>query len=444
MKAFVAMPFGTRRDVLDPTAPEPGPVELNFDDIWAELFAPAIPEGWDAVRADGLSQPGLIDKVYIEELLTADVVLADITFGNPNVFYELGIRQALSDRGTLLVNHRGNHHPFDVRNQTILEYVYVGGVSTDGIKFQRALHDALVVAAGQQGAGTSPVHVFLPGLFVARYEAGRSPQVVIQDLQRQVVGYREQLERERAQHAHAQMLERIREAATPQRLVALARQLRQRGALAPALVEPLAIKLRRYDRPGLAIDLLTAALDEHGDDPALMRELGFCHRLSGGLDAARSWFERALALMPDDPELLGMTGGLHRRSGNLAQARDLYERAVAADPEDLYPRLALSGLLVQMGEADEATKRYLDVLLMTDRAVDRGLADHWVRFARGEARIALGNAQEGEEEFRAAMRLDPPPLDTRSEIEQLEVLLAAGWHVEATRRAIDLLSGPAG
>src|SRR5712672_3484705 len=43
-------------------------------------------------RADEDPRPGLIDAQMINDLLTADLVIADLSFLNPNAFYEIGIR----------------------------------------------------------------------------------------------------------------------------------------------------------------------------------------------------------------------------------------------------------------------------------------------------------------------------------------------------------------
>jgi hypothetical protein len=100
VNVFVAMPYGVRNAILDPTVEDARPVQIDFDDVWHGLIEPALPDGWTAFRADELNRPGIIGQVYIERLLDADLVVADITFANPNVYYELGIRQALSPRGT--------------------------------------------------------------------------------------------------------------------------------------------------------------------------------------------------------------------------------------------------------------------------------------------------------------------------------------------------------
>jgi hypothetical protein len=46
------------------------------------------------VRADAIDKPGFITKQVVEYLMRARLVIADLSFHNPNVFYELAIRHA--------------------------------------------------------------------------------------------------------------------------------------------------------------------------------------------------------------------------------------------------------------------------------------------------------------------------------------------------------------
>ena len=316
------MPYGIRSGVLDDSKETPETVRIDFDDVWHGLIEPALPDGWEAFRADELNRPGLIDQVYIERLLDADLVIADITFGNPNVYYELGVRQALSRKGTLLIAHRGTYRPFDVRNQTIEEYVYSGGVSTDGPKFVMKLRTALEHASEDS---RSPVYLFLPGLFVAKFEQGESPDLIIDRLQQQLDELRSQLDDERGNARQRDLLERIRSATSAQRLVALVGEVRETSPCPASVFESLAIGLRRYDRIQLALNVLRDGLDDHPESGALLREQGFRERVLGHFDEARRSFERALALNPMDTELLGMMGGLYKRAGSLDRAREMYE-----------------------------------------------------------------------------------------------------------------------
>src|SRR5258706_16006838 len=44
------------------------------------------------VRADKITQPGMITKQVLEYLLKSRLVVADLSYHNPNVFYELAVR----------------------------------------------------------------------------------------------------------------------------------------------------------------------------------------------------------------------------------------------------------------------------------------------------------------------------------------------------------------
>lgn len=85
--------------------------------IHADWFLEAIVEqklgGFKVERADKLSHPGLIDAQVIQRLLTAEIVVADLTGLNPNVFYEIGIRH-MAQRPIIHMHEIGQTIPFDV------------------------------------------------------------------------------------------------------------------------------------------------------------------------------------------------------------------------------------------------------------------------------------------------------------------------------------------
>src|SRR4051812_16257442 len=96
---FVVMPFG-RKTFFGPL----GPITMDFDEVYDELIRPAVTElGWTVSRIDDLSAPGVISEQYLRRLFEASVVIADVTMPNANVFYELGIRHAISTGLTVMI-----------------------------------------------------------------------------------------------------------------------------------------------------------------------------------------------------------------------------------------------------------------------------------------------------------------------------------------------------
>lgn len=69
-----------------------------------------------ALRADTLGEPGIISRQIISQLLNADLVIADLTGHNPNVYYELAIRHGTGKPFVQLLT-RGQTLPFDVLQQ---------------------------------------------------------------------------------------------------------------------------------------------------------------------------------------------------------------------------------------------------------------------------------------------------------------------------------------
>jgi hypothetical protein len=91
-------------------------------------------------------------------LLTADLVVADISIHNANVFYELGVRHALRDRRTFLLRAAIDEVPFDLKTDRYLSYdPRSPGACLD--QLVRALADTR-----RSGAVDSPVYSMLPGL----------------------------------------------------------------------------------------------------------------------------------------------------------------------------------------------------------------------------------------------------------------------------------------
>jgi hypothetical protein len=126
--AFVAMPFGTKgTDIQDGE----GPDHVDFDALWEKAYYPALVDlQYLPVRAD--NQTGsVIIKDMLEQLVHADLVLADITIPNGNVYYEAGVRHAARENGCVLLCTEWAKLLFDLEQITQLRYPYPKRAPTD-------------------------------------------------------------------------------------------------------------------------------------------------------------------------------------------------------------------------------------------------------------------------------------------------------------------------
>ena len=115
MRAFIIRPFGTKNDI-------------NFDNVEAKLIDPALSRlGVTGRTTMEIRRQGNIRLDMFQRLLTADLVIADISIHNANVYYELGVRHALRGKRTFMIHAQGtgiktDEVPFDVKTDRYLGY----------------------------------------------------------------------------------------------------------------------------------------------------------------------------------------------------------------------------------------------------------------------------------------------------------------------------------
>lgn len=109
---FVLMPISDHDDYA------PGHFKAVFDDIIAPACSMA---SFQAVRADQVKATNLIHLDILKKLLDAPIVICDLSTRNPNVLFELGIRQAF-DKPVVLIQERGTPKIFDIAPLRYLEY----------------------------------------------------------------------------------------------------------------------------------------------------------------------------------------------------------------------------------------------------------------------------------------------------------------------------------
>src|SRR5215211_543314 len=95
----------------------------QFDSLYSEVIRPVCDRmALEAIRVDDVYQPGVILHDIIQSIRDADIIIAEITPPNPNVFYELGFAHA-TDKPTILLAERGETKlPFDVSGYRVIFY----------------------------------------------------------------------------------------------------------------------------------------------------------------------------------------------------------------------------------------------------------------------------------------------------------------------------------
>ena len=94
----------------------------HADLLLGQIVEPAIEAlGLDlaVVRADKMTQPGMISQQILQHVLGARLVVTDLSFHNPNVFYELAIRHA-TRLPTVLICRTADVIPFDIADLRVV------------------------------------------------------------------------------------------------------------------------------------------------------------------------------------------------------------------------------------------------------------------------------------------------------------------------------------
>lgn len=102
---FVLMPFS---DDLKPV-------------YWSAIKPACDQTGFHALRVDELKGPFNIHREIIERIFRSEVIIADLTKWNPNVFYEMGVAHAIGNK-TIMIIQKQDKLPFDVNNYNCIMY----------------------------------------------------------------------------------------------------------------------------------------------------------------------------------------------------------------------------------------------------------------------------------------------------------------------------------
>lgn len=175
---FVISPIGS-----------PGSVEhrrywLTLEYIVKKAFQGDV---WQVVRADEETSPDSITTQVIGRIVEADLVVADLTDHNPNVFYELAVAHGYQ-KPVIHLMQDGQKVPFDVVDQRVIFYDLADPESVD--KARQALKGSVKWLDANPGQSRNPLSAY--GQFSAISsasgggEAGEAVAEALERLSRQV------------------------------------------------------------------------------------------------------------------------------------------------------------------------------------------------------------------------------------------------------------------
>lgn len=108
--------------IIMPIADQEGYEKGHFNKVYQDIIKVACEKGgFNPVRADEVKQTNLIHLDILQKLIESPMAICDLSSRNPNVLFELGLRQAF-DKPTVLIQECGTPKIFDISPLRYTEY----------------------------------------------------------------------------------------------------------------------------------------------------------------------------------------------------------------------------------------------------------------------------------------------------------------------------------
>ena len=108
--------------IIMPISDQDGYDKGHFNRVYEHLIKPAcIKAGFKPIRADEEVKTNYIVVDIIRKILDSEMVLCDLSAKNPNVLYELGLRQAFN-RKVVLIKDKKTNRIFDIQGLRTIDY----------------------------------------------------------------------------------------------------------------------------------------------------------------------------------------------------------------------------------------------------------------------------------------------------------------------------------
>jgi tetratricopeptide (TPR) repeat protein len=374
---FMVMPFGVK-PVAPPVAN--APTKIDFDALWNRVYRPVIDElGYESVRADQDTGASIILEM-LERLFFSDLVVADMTLPNGNVYYEIGIRHATRETGCILVSADWARPLFDTAQMRRLTFPLPEGAITDETVTQ--VRAAFIAGANALASGASPMYQHIPGFPDPRKVDPNRASVI-----------RNQLDRIAVFQARAREARLVGDSAKRRELaLALAQEYPPGKPISQAVALELLALLRDVVGWKDTIAYIDALPQEIRDLGVVREQRSLALSKSRDHEQAIAALEWLIAQRGDSSERQGLLGGRYknladeaRAAGRDQAAKDYldraiehYDRGMRLDLNDFYPASNLPFLYRERNEEGD-DQRAAIAAQVARLGCERDSANEWSR-----------------------------------------------------------------
>lgn len=158
----------------------------HFDRVYKHIIVPACQQaGYEAIRADGTAKANVIIIDILKNALNCDMAICDLSARNPNVFYELGFRQAFDKKTVLMMDDKTNR-PFDI--SAIRSFTYASSLRIDLVDkaiadLVKALNDTQSMKENEANSLLKLLAVEVPAKLPNRLELSDDSSIILQAIQ---------------------------------------------------------------------------------------------------------------------------------------------------------------------------------------------------------------------------------------------------------------------
>jgi hypothetical protein len=144
--------------------------QRKHSDLFLGSFVePALTSfGLSVIRADGIDQPGIITKQVIEHIVKSRLVIADLSFHNPNVFYELAIRHMMR-LPIVQIIRKADFIPFDVNQARtiVIDTTDIYSLVPKITSYQSEISSQVRRALENPETAETPISIYFPDIRVS-------------------------------------------------------------------------------------------------------------------------------------------------------------------------------------------------------------------------------------------------------------------------------------